>query len=367
VKQLLRAGLILLAPALLAGASSSPPALAATACPTQTFLSFDHLAYASVGIPANVRLPAGRAVGDGAIDEPASADGCRRKRTSVHVLAAGTIEPAVAVLTAERPHLLFVIGHRCAGSRGPAYWSCLLHPLVFHGRRFTGTSYPATPPPRGTVPLGGALGSARLDGATVTVRRIAGVEPAIAVAVAGRPSEAFLAAPTCPYEGFSNTALDDDLLRCLRSPVWFTFDPPGNLVGGSVVARSDRLPGAAVAGASIGLARLQRVANVVPADHAGLAPIGRVAREVGFTVPDVPAGLYEAVVTCRRCAAAARGRTLFPAGSILITSKPKTSTAIRLISYGLTVALIALAILTVTVWVRRRRGRRAAPPAAGGS
>src|SRR5262245_14245952 len=180
--------------------AASSQATAASRCPTATFLSFDHLAYASKAIPRGVTIAAGRALGSGQIDAPASADGCKRKRETDDVLAAGAIEPQVAVLVKGRPRTLFVIGHRCEGFAGDDYWDCLLRPLVFQGRRFTGTSYP-----RGgkTVPLGAELGTAQLGGRTVTVRRIDGVDPAIAVGVSGRPSAAFLAARTCPYEGFS--------------------------------------------------------------------------------------------------------------------------------------------------------------------
>src|SRR5207237_1307907 len=94
----------------------------------------------------------------------------------------------------------------------------------------------------------------------------------------------FLTAPTCPYEGFSNTPAYDDLLRCLRSPVWFTFDPPGGEAGGTVVARSDRHPGRAVAGASIGLVRLGIVADFVPKRHGApvrLDPRHRETEDLG--------------------------------------------------------------------------------------
>ena len=339
------------------------PASAASRCPTQTFLSFDHLAYASRGVPATVRLTAGSSVGSGAIDEPTSPDGCRRARESVQVLVAGPIEPRVAVMVGGRPRTVFVIGHRCAGSVGPAYWDCLLRPLVFEGRRFTGTSYPAEPAPRKTLPLGAAIGTAKIDGGTVSVRRIEGVDPSLAVGVSGRPSEAFLTASTCPYEGFSNTPAVDNLLRCLRSPVWFTFDPPGGEPGGTVVARSDRRPGAEVAGASISLVHLSVVADLVPTRHGARFAVGRVAGQVSFRVPNVPAGLYEAVVSCPRCARAG-ATTLFPAGSILVTAKAKTSVGIRIVSYALMAAFVAAVILTFRTWRRRRRRRlgSASPP-----
>jgi hypothetical protein len=292
-----------------------------------------------------VKIPAGRTSGTGQLDAPASADGCKRKRETDDVLAAGAIEPRVAVLVRGRPRTLFVIGHRCDGFAGDAYWDCLLRPLVFQGRRFTGTSYP-----RGgrTVPLGAELGSGQLGGRSVTVRRIEGVDPAIAVGVSARPAQAYLAASTCPYEGFSNTPAYDDLLRCLRSPVWFTFDPPGGETGGTVVGRADRPPGAA-AGATVGLVRITRVADYVPARREAPVEVGRVGREVTIDIPDVPSGLYEAVVR-------ADGK-LFPAGSFLVTARPKTSTGIRIVSYALTAALVAAVVMLILSWRRRRRAQ----------
>jgi hypothetical protein len=326
--------------------ASSSPAAAASACPTATFLSFDHLAYASKRLPASVRLAPGARLGIGQLDSPASADGCKRKRETDDVLAAGQIEPEVAVMVKGRPRTVFVIGHRCDGFAAQAYWDCLLRPLVFRGTRFTATSYPRG---RRTVPLGAALGTGQLDGRTVTVRRIVDVDPAIAVGVSGRPSEGFLAAATCPYEGFTNAAAYDDLLRCLRSPVWFTFDPPGGDTGATVVGRADRAPGSA-AGAPIGLVRLPRVADYVPARHADPVHVGRVARQVSIDIPDVPSGLYEAVVSDS-------GGKLYPAGSFLVTAKPKTSTGIRVVSYLLTAALVGAVLMLFLSWRRRRRAR----------
>jgi hypothetical protein len=339
---------ILAACAAAAAAVVAPAGAAAPRCPTETFLSFGHLAYVSKDVPATVRLAPGSGLGGGLIDEPASSDGCKRRRESVDVVAAGPIEPRVAVMATKLPRTVFVIGHRCSGTSGAAYWSCLLQPLAFQGRRYTGTSYPSEK----TVPLGAAVGKGALGGKPVTVRRIEGVDPALAVGVAGRPSEAFLTAPTCPYEGFASAPAYDDLLRCLRSPVWFTFDPPGGEPGATIVARSDRPPGRDVTGAQIGLVRLPLVADFIPKRHAPLVGVGRVAQQVGFAVPDVPAGLYEVVVSCPRCASA---QTLFPSGSILVTGKRKTSLGIRIVSYALTAALVAAVVLLVRTWRRRRR------------
>jgi hypothetical protein len=139
-------------------------------------------------------------------------------------------------------------------------------------------------------------------------------------------------------------------------------------VGDTVVARSDRPLGTQVVGAGVGLVRLPIVADFVPERHSTPGPIGRVGKELTFQVPDVPAGLYEAVVSCPRCAEVAGGQTLFPAGSILVTAKSKTSVGIRIVSYALTGALVLAALLAIRVWRRRRRlGAGATPPGSAGS
>jgi hypothetical protein len=323
---------------------TASPASAAS-CPTQVYLSFDHLAYAAVSVPATVKIPAGVSIGHGTVDEPISSNGCKRRQASVRVLRAGSVEPPVAVLVSGRAGTVFVIGQRCTGFTGTSYWDCLLKPLIFKGQQFTATSYPSSPAPRRTMPFGVALGTAEYHGRRITVRRILGVSPSLAVGISGQPSTAFLSPRTCPYSGFSNTPQYDNLLRCLRSPVWFTFDPPGSDDGGTVVARSDRPIPSAVAGATISLVALPVVADFVPANHGPLVRVGSVSAEVRIHVPNLPAGLYEAVVSA--------GTTLHPAGSILVTKKSQSSLAIKIISYTLLVAFAAAVILTIKT--RRRR------------
>jgi hypothetical protein len=349
--------LMLLVLGALVGAS---PASAASGCPTQTFLRFGDLAYAATSIPPTVSVAAGSNVGGGSVDEPTNGNGCRRQDNSVKVLRAASIDPAVAVLVSGRPRTLFVIGHRCSGFAGQAYWDCLLQPLAFRGQQFTGTSYPSTPAPRKTLPLGAAIGTARYHDHRVTVRRIRGVEPSVALALSGQPSAAFLSPRACPYSGFSNSPQYDDLLRCLRSPIWFTFNPPGSQAGATVLASGDRPVQPAVTGASLSLVRLPLVADYVPANHGTLTPVGNVAEQVSIHVPsNLATGLYEAVVTCPRCASSGGGTPLYPAGSILVTAKQKTSLGIRIVSYALTVAVIAAAILAFMTYRRRRRLRDA--------
>ena len=245
------------------GLAASSTASAAT-CPKQTYLDFDHLAYAAVKIPTTVSLIPGSQLGGGTIDEPTSTNGCRREQLSVDVLKAGPVDPRVAVLVAGRPGTVFVIGARCAGFAGPSYWGCLLRPLSFDGQQFTASGYPAQPAPRKTVPLGAALGMADYQGHRVTVRRIRGVDPLLAVGISEHAERRVPEPAHVSLSGFSNIPEYDTLLRCMRSPVWFTFDPPGTDVGGTVVARSDRALSAAVAGATISLVALPVAADLVP-------------------------------------------------------------------------------------------------------
>ncbi len=347
---------VLLAAVALIGGS---PASAASSCPTQTYLQFNHIAYAAVSIPSSVRVPAGSGLGAGTIDEPTSSNGCHRAQHSVQVVTAGSVASPVAVLVAGRPQTIFVIGQRCAEFAGPAYWDCLLRPLVFGGQQFTATSYPSQPVPRKTVRLGPPIGVAEYHGQKVTVRRIEGVDPTLAVGISGHPSDAFLSPRTCPYSGFSNVPEYDDLLRCLRSPVWFTFDPPGSAVGGTVVARSDRPVSSAVAGAPISIVRLGVVADLVPPHSSQSRVVGHVSAQLSLSVPNVPQGLYEAVVRCPACGSGANGgQPLYPAGSFLVTAKAKTSLGIRIVSYGLLALLLVAAFFAARTYRRRRMPRR---------
>jgi hypothetical protein len=338
-----------------AGALGFSSSAVAATCPTASYLDYNHLAYAEIPIPAGVQLAPGRAVGSGALDQPTSSNGCKRSRTSVQVLSAGSVDPHVAVLISGRPGTAFVIGQRCAGFTGSAYWDCLTQPLVWDGIQYTATSYPSQPAPVGTLALGAALGTAEYHGRRVTLRRIQSVDPTLAVGISGQPSVAWLSPRTCPYSGFSNTAQDDNLLRCLRSPVWFTFDPPGNPAGATVVGRADRPVTGAVAGATISLALLSVDADYVPANPK-MVTVGHVASQVNLKLPDVSAGEYEAVVSCPQCSnTGARSGGLYPAGSVLVAASSKGSTVALIVNY----VILALVVLAVALGIRSRRRRRA--------
>jgi hypothetical protein len=338
-----------------AGALGFSSSAAAATCPTATYLDYNHLAYAEVSIPAGVQLASGRAEGSGAIDEATTANGCKRARHTVQVLSAGSVDPHVAVVVSGRPGTAFVIGQRCAGFTGSAYWDCLTQPLVWDAVQYTATSYPSQPAPAKTLALGAAIGTADYHGRRVTIRRIQGVDPALAVGVSGQPSVAWLSPLTCPYSGFSNTPQYDNLLRCLHSPVWFTFDPPGDAAGDTVVGRADRPVAGAVAGATISLALLSVDADYVPANPK-LVRVGDVASAVSLKLPHVSAGLYEAVVSCPQCSAAgASSSGLYPAGSVLVSAPSKSSTSALIVNY----VLVALVLIAVALGYRARRRRRA--------
>jgi hypothetical protein len=355
--------LLALATAVVAGLAMSGLARAGE-CPTETFLAFDHLAYEGYALPVGANITPGAGLGTGVVDEPTDSSGCKRRRTELAVRRAADIEPEVAVLVTGHLREIFVLGARCAQERDVDV-GCLRSPLLFGGRRYTRTSYPASPAPRGRVPLGAGLGRGVLAGRPLAVARIRGVDPSLAVGVRGRPSDAFVAGSVCPYERFANTPAADDLLRCLRSPVWYTFDPPGAQVGSRVVARADRAVAPELVGATVNLIRLARVGDVVPRDRSGSARVGRPTETLVFDVPDLPAGLYEAVVTCSACAATFDGQTVFAAGSLLVAKKPETSLGIRVVSYALGFGVAALAIASVIIFLRRRRASGGPRPETG--
>ena len=243
------------------------PESSAATCPKQTFLSFGGYAYIAQKLPTATAIKAGAALGDGSLDEPTSADGCKRRRESVSVRKAGGIESRVAVMAFGFRNI-FVLGSRCDGFEGDEHWRCLLEPLVFQGRRYTGLRYPSTPGPQRTVARGRPLGRAEADGSAVTVVRIPRVPASVAVAVKGRPNDAYVAAGVCPYESFENDRARDDLRRCLESPVWFAFDPPGAVAGDRIVGVADRPLPPQLEGAMVSLVRLA-VADGLGSDEPG--------------------------------------------------------------------------------------------------
>jgi len=342
----------------------APEASAAT-CPKQTFLSFGGYAYVAQELPASAGIKAGAKLGNGSLDEPTSADGCKRRRESVSVRRAGGIESRVAVMAFGFRNI-FVLGSRCDGFEGDEHWRCLLEPVLFEGRRYTGVRYPLAPGPRGTVPHGRPLGRAESGGNVVAVAGIPRVPASVAIAVAGRPNDAYVAAGVCPYESFENDRSRDDLRRCLESPVWFAFDPPGAVAGDPIVGVADRPLPPELEGATVSLVRLAVATDSVPKKRAGSVSVGRVRPQLRLTVPDLRAGLYEAVVSCPRCGPSFGGKTVFAAGSFLVGEPTEGSSGVEAVSIGLAAGTLVLAVASVVVW-RRGRRRRAIEPESGGS
>jgi hypothetical protein len=341
------------------------PESSAATCPKQTFLSFGGYAYIAQKLPTASAIKAGAALGDGSLDEPASADGCKRRRESVSVRKAGRIESRVAVMVIGFRNI-FVLGSRCNNFEGDEHWRCLLEPLVFDGRRYTGVRYPRTPGRQRTVPHGRPLGRAKAGGSAETVVRIPRIPASVAVAVAGRPNDAYVAAGVCPYESFENDRSRDDLRHCLASPVWFAFNPPGAVAGDRIVGVADRPLPPQLEGATVSLVRLAVATDSVPENRDGAVPVGRVRSKLRLTVPNLPAGLYEAVVSCPGCAATYAGKTVFPAGSFLVGKPTEGSSGVEAVSIGLAAGFLVLAVASVVVW-RRSRRRRATEPESGGS
>ena len=257
--------------AVLVGAAG--PAGAAE-CPTQTFLAFEHVVYAAEPVPASVSLAPGAVLGEGTLDRPTGSDACQREQEDVRVVLAGGLDPGVAVAVEGRPGSVFVLGGRCSGYEGDERWTCILQPLRFQGVGYAGVRAPADAP---ELPLGEALGDAELGGQGVAAVRIEGVDPAVAVAVEGRPREAFLAPDACPYERFGAETLSDDLRRCLAGPGWLVFDPPGARVGVEVVAYLDRALRPELEGAAVELVQLNALGDVVPRDRSGAVRIGTLS------------------------------------------------------------------------------------------
>lgn len=357
----------LLVAALLAAAAITAGAARGQDCPTTVFLSFDGLVYAAEPVPGSISLPYGDQLGPGIVDAPVSEDGCKREREDSTVARAGAVDPGVAVRVEGWGGSLFVLGARCAGYEGEARWDCLLKPLSFRGQSYAGARY-ESPPADGRLEPAGTLGEATLAGDPVAVTAIAGVEATVAVTVDGRPGEVFVAAGACPYERPSAEAADDDLARCLRAPLWLVFDPLGATTGSTVAVRADRAAPSELAGAEVSLVRLDGAADIVPDDLDGAIPIGRLDPDgqpsPDFVIPDLPAGLYEALVTCERCEESL-GAAVFPAGSLLVFAVEETSegsSGMKWIAGGIGVGFFFLLVASAVLW-RKGWGRRARPPA----
>jgi hypothetical protein len=349
-------------------ASAGTTALATTtapaspSCPAQTFLQYGGVVYASEPLPPSGRPPEGETLGQGRIDAPSSAaDPCKREQRDVQVVAVRGVDPGTAVLVSGETELGYILGSRCTGFSAAERWDCVRSPLRFDGVAYTGIRYPAGAQRR--LSLGPALGTGTMAGSQVEVRRIEGVDSSVAVAVAGDETEAFVAPGVCPYEQFASTEARDNLRRCLKGPVWFSFAPLGGQPGDSITASGDRRAVSELAGATVALVRLREATNALPEPLGTLTPIGSISGGGGrptlrFDIPDLPQGLYEAVVTCERCEARF-GATRFPGGSIVVLAKQSGSSGAKIVYILVFAVIVVLAAAGVLMW---RRGYRFGRP-----
>jgi hypothetical protein len=357
---------------LLAVAAASlvaPGTTAAADCPTTSFLRYGYLVYASKAVPDGVSLPRGAALGTGVADDPVESPAddakCGREQADVELLRLAGVDPKVAVAVSGRPGSVFVLGGRCSGFAGDSFWACLTEPVTVSGTAFTGVAYPPGAD-RSELPLGRSLGTVQLGGEPANAVAIDGVDPAVAIGIEGRPSEAYVAPGVCPYERFANEAAGDDLKRCLSGPVWLVFDPPGARVGEPIVAHTDREVDGPAAGAAIQVVRATTTADVVPDNTVGgpeiaTLPAGPAGTEIEFDVPDVAEGVYEAVVVCDGCASAFGGRTDFPVGSLVAFERG--SQLGKVIALVIVALFIVLAVASIVLWRRGYAFKRRRRPA----
>jgi len=148
--------------------------------------------------------------------------------------------------------------------------------------------------------------------------------------------------------------------------------PPAAQAGEAILARADRSVSELVEGATLSLVRIEGGADIVPSTLSGAVPVGTIkvgaggAVSVPITVPDLETGIYEAIVTCERCAAEFGGRTQFPAGSLAIVAQEDESGP-NVIGIVVGVLLFALIAAAFVAWRRGwwrplSRGRSAEPP-----
>jgi hypothetical protein len=348
------------------------PSVGAQDCPTESFVLYDHVAYVGESVPESVMVTLGDQLGDAEIDTAGENDPCKRKRSSATAIRIDRIDPRVAVAVAARPGVVFVVSAACSGYEGAERWRCLLEPLTFDGGSYTGVRYPGAEPERG-VPFGDSVGSGELGGQTVTAVSIEGVDPKVAVGVENRPGEAFVAPGVCPYEHFAVAGALNDLLRCLRSPLWLLLDPPGGRPGVDVTVRGDRPASDELQSATVSLAPITVTGSEVRADFAGAVPVGELASladgrtGLQFAIPRLEPGPYEAVITCEPCAASYGGETTFAAGLFRVTEEPAKGgsggwSSFQIVGVLLGVVFIGLLIASIVLWRkgyrpgRRRRG-----------
>jgi hypothetical protein len=330
-------------------------------CPQRTFLRFEHLVYAEAGAPpastSDEQLAIAGTLGPAELDVPAGDDGCERRLEQVEVVRLAGFDPAAAVGVAGRRGQVWVLGARCDLPGGNEQrWACLTRPLRFLGVAYTGLA--------GTRPAASdPLGEGELGGDPVPVVALEGVDPALAVGVAGaEPGTIFVAPGVCPYERSADDEAADDLARCLQNPLWLSFDPPGARSGVDVEARADRPLPDDLAGAEVSLVRITRAVDALPADRSQATAVGTLgpARTgeavLAFAAPDLDTGVYEAVAECARCRERF-GATAFPLGSLLVVAgSDGGSSAWKAVALAAGVGGMCAAVAGILVWRRRALG-----------
>lgn len=363
---------IALVAAAVVGAMAAPVDGKAGTCPDLTVLETGSGLYLGEPLPVSSGIEQAGPLEDGVLDAPEGDDLCERRRTDVSVRALGGIDPAVAVGLDGRPETIFVLGSKCFGFEGAARWSCLREPLELDGRTYVATRYPDTPGEERTLTLGETIDGAVVAGEPVDAVALQGIDPAAAVGIAGSPDLAYVAVGTCLYERFDRRALYDDLRRCLEAPLWFVFDPAGAPPGDEVTADADRPPENELSGATVSLARSAVAADVVPQQAQRVVVFtlaGDGTAEHPFTVPELEPGRYEAVLECDGCETAA-GKSTFPAGSFLVVEGSKATggrTLTTIVTIAIGMAFLGALGLSVYMWRRGRRLRRAAGPGEPGA
>lgn len=345
---------------------------AAQDCPGSGLLLFDGAVYAEEPAPPDALPGRAAALGSGRLAFLVDEDGCDPRDVEVTELTGTSQDLAVAV--DGRPDSIFVLGGRCAGYEDEERARCILEPLMLDARVYTGARYPDGASP-GRLVAGGPVGEAELAGQAVTAVGLEGVDPSLAVGVDGRPDETFVAAGVCPYERFAVEETEDDLVRCLRAPLWLVYElerPPAASSGETITARADRSVSELVDGATLSFVPIEGAADVVPSDLSDAVAVATVRVEPGgevslpITVPAVDTGIYEAILTCEVCAAEFGGGTVFPAGSLAIVGEEGSGSP-RLVGIVIGVLLLVAIIGSLVAWRRgwwRLRSRRASgrPP-----
>lgn len=325
-------------------------------CPRLTVLDYGPGIYRGEPLPQGTQVEQGAVLGEGVLDAPGADDPCERRRSDVTVVALEGIEPDVAVAIQGRPSELFILGSKCDGFEGDARLACLSEPLELAGRRYIATRYRDEPGPTTGLELGEPIAGATIAGEPVEAVELDGIDPSVAVGLAGDPETAYVAIGVCVYERFDRRPLYDDLRRCLEAPFWLGFEPTFGAAGDGIAAEADRAVPQDVVGGTISLVRSAVAADVVPDDaveQAVVATVSADTRSFPFVVPEgLGQGRYEAVLT-----APDGERT--PAGSFLVLEEDGNGPLLTIVAIIVGLALVGAVVTGVFLWRRGRAAREA--------